>query len=166
MSAVISECGNYRYTLDRAWGPDLKLLLFIMLNPSKADAEQDDPTIRKNRGFSQRLGFDRFRAANLYGWRATDPRALSAYEVTDPVGEMNDFYLYESIRKAHIVIAAWGGHILPKRIKVPKADRVATVAKMMKGCGKPLYRLGMCNDGSPRHPLMLPYSTQPEEFIL
>ena len=166
MSAVISKCGNYRYTLDRAWGPDPRILLFIMRNPSKADAKLDDPTIRKNTGFAKRLGFDRFRAANLYGWRATKPRALAANEVTDPVGEENDGYIYASIRRAHIVIAAWGGHHLPKRIKVTESDRAAMVARMMLGSGKRLWCLGTCNDGSPRHPIMLSYSTQLEEFIL
>ncbi|MCH7984950.1 MAG: DUF1643 domain-containing protein, partial [Chloroflexi bacterium] len=44
--ARFSGCHRYRYVLTREFGGD-STCLFIMLNPSSADADQDDPTIRR-----------------------------------------------------------------------------------------------------------------------
>lgn len=162
MSAVFSACGRYRYLLDREMGNAEPILLFIMLNPSKAGAKKNDPTIRKCMGFGQRLGYERIRAGNLYAWCATKPRALAAHEVTDPVGPENDAYLRDAIATADRVIVAWGGHVLPKRMKVAKSDRVARFLEIAGGAR--LECLGTNQDGSPRHPLMLPYATKLEEF--
>lgn len=85
VGADISACGAYRYRLDR-----LGALLgrgavnFVMLNPSTADAEQDDPTIRRCLGYAFRWGFARLIVTNLYALRSTDPRAL--WEHPDPIG--------------------------------------------------------------------------------
>ncbi len=168
MSAVISPCGLYRYTLEReldSVGIDWRVLLWIMLNPSKAGAELDDPTIRKCNGFTARLGYDRHRVGNLYAWRATKPRALAAHEVADPVGPENDAYLGHAIAAASMVIVAWGAHILPKRLAVSKAARVARFMEIV-GPHQKLWCLGTSADGSPRHPLMLPYSTPLERWEL
>ena len=165
VSAVISGCGRYRYRLDRGFGNASPILLWIMLNPSKADARKNDPTIRKVNGFTTRLGYERHRAVNLYAWRATKPRALAAHEVTDPVGPLNDAYLGHAIATADRVIVAWGAHVLPKGLAVSKADRVATLLEIA-GPHQKLWCLGTSADGSPRHPLMLPYSTKLEEFTL
>lgn len=46
--AVISDCGQYRYALSRGgWMGGKGTVLFVMLNPSTADASEDDPTIRR-----------------------------------------------------------------------------------------------------------------------
>ena len=34
----ISPCGQYRYTLSLRWNPAAPAVMFIMLNPSTADA--------------------------------------------------------------------------------------------------------------------------------
>lgn len=56
-NAVIDESGQYRYSLIREWDPDKPKVVFIMLNGSTADAENDDPTLRRCIGFAQRWGF-------------------------------------------------------------------------------------------------------------
>src|SRR5689334_20041621 len=71
-SAVLSPCGLYRYRLTRRWG-DGPALLFVMLNPSTADATEDDPTIRRCTGFAKREGMPAIEVVNLFAWRATDP---------------------------------------------------------------------------------------------
>ena len=80
MSAVISECKRYRYVLTREarYGSiPCSRLMWLMLNPSTADARADDATIRRCRGFSQALGYGgAFMVGNLFALRATDPRAL------------------------------------------------------------------------------------------
>ena len=74
--ATISEDGLYRYALSRTWEGPIWSLAFIMLNPSTADATEDDPTIRKCIGFAQRNGCNAIEVVNLFAFRATDPNDL------------------------------------------------------------------------------------------
>jgi hypothetical protein len=140
-SAVISECGQYRYLLTRRWakGPSM---LWIMLNPSTADASEDDPTIRRCLGFARRWGFESLEVVNLFAVRATDRTVLT--RTPDPVGAENDRYIQEAAARAGLVVVAWGtwGSLF---------DRQATVAEALAWC--PLYCLGKTSSGFPRHPL-------------
>jgi hypothetical protein len=161
--ALISPCERYRWTLDREVDPSGKTtLLWIMLNPSTADAWKDDPTIRKCRGFTQRLGFHRMRVVNLYGWRATKPHNLRL--AGDPVGTLNDSHVGFEMNTADMVIVAWGGHTLPRSVTPTKAERIRSIVGMA-GRSQALWCLGTTKDGSPRHPLMLPYETKLERWI-
>lgn len=83
-SAVISECGSYRYRLERVWEAEKDRVAFIMLNPSTADASKDDPTIRRCIGFAKAWGFGGLIVGNLFALRSTDPKALYGHK--DPVG--------------------------------------------------------------------------------
>ena len=76
-NAKISECGNYRYWLTRESElehPGRGTALFIMLNPSTADASEDDPTIRRCRGFAKSWECAGLTVANLYALRSTNPK--------------------------------------------------------------------------------------------
>jgi hypothetical protein len=73
-SAVLSPDGVYRYRLDRVWGAGPRVL-FVMLNPSTADATQDDPTLRRCLGFARDWGYGSLTVANLYAYRARGPQA-------------------------------------------------------------------------------------------
>lgn len=145
--AVVSDDGQYRYLLTRIWGDPLNLVTWIMLNPSTADANIDDPTIRRCIGFARHWGYDGIRVANLYAYRATDPKALWA--TNHPVGWLNDLYLALALESAHQydtpVVAAWGANAKPDRIaqflELPNAERTQA--------------LGVTKDGQPRHPLYL-----------
>lgn len=145
--AVISECGRYRYGLRRQWFGVGPRALFIMLNPSTADAELDDPTIRRCIGFARRFGCSGVDVVNLYAWRATKPADL--WTADDPVGPKNDEWLTRAFRAARLldapVVAAWGAHARPGRVaevlSLPYADR--------------LQALGVTKAGAPRHPLYL-----------
>ena len=46
--ACIDDTEAYRYKLSRIWNSDKPMVMFIMLNPSTADADVDDPTIRRS----------------------------------------------------------------------------------------------------------------------
>src|SRR5574338_704488 len=109
-SANISECGTYRYRLDRDYAPVGRSfgprVAFIMVNPSTADAEQDDATIRKCLGFAHRNGFYRLTVGNLFAYRATDVRELRKSD--DPIGPENDRFLSEIVEKSQAIIYAWG----------------------------------------------------------
>src|SRR5882757_2226662 len=73
--AVISDCGKYRYLLRRTWDHSKPRTLFVMLNPSTADAEIDDATIRSCIRLSKEMGYGSFEVVNIFGLRATDPKA-------------------------------------------------------------------------------------------
>lgn len=154
MDALISPCGRYRYRLDRDGLSGKGTVVWIMVNPSTADATQDDATIRRVRGFSQRLGFARFTVGNLFAYRATDVRELRS--VSDPIGPKNDDQLHFMVGSANMVIVAWGP--VAKQPPVLR-DRFKAIVKMAESYGQKLMCLGTANDGHPRHPLMLANDT-------
>lgn len=157
MSAILSSCGTYRYWLERG-EPDTPYVAWVLANPSTADAEKDDPTVRKGRGFSERLGYKRFVFANVLAYRATDPEALR--DVADPFGPLNENYLREVAEHASSIIVAWGGAITKKhRRYIP---RVLTLLRSLHH--KPIMCFGYTADRQPRHPLMLAYATSLEEY--
>lgn len=155
MSAIISACGTYRYRLERGDSHGTKAVAFIMINPSTADADNDDATIRKCLGFAQRLDYSRLIVGNLFAYRATDVKDLAKVSFGDAVGQENDYHLHQIFGDADKIIVAWG-----PVAKVPKGfrSRWQQIANLSNGWGKPLHCLGTCQDGHPRHPLMTPYS--------
>ena len=89
--AVISEDGHYRWWLCRSLEQGEGLLLFIGLNPSRADGDRDDPTLRRLIGFARRWGYRELLVLNLFGRISPSPAALR--RVKDPVGSRNDAVL-------------------------------------------------------------------------
>ena len=145
----------YRYRLGRTWQEPGPLDLWVMLNPSTADARDDDATIRRCRGFSVR---DRARGlvvVNLFALRSTNPAALLEHE--DPVGPDNDVVIAETVRHVREdggrVIAAWGAH------RMATGDRLAAVLELLHA-GGPVLALGTTLSGAPRHPLYVPGSNR------
>ena len=155
-SAIISECGLFRYRLERDTGGGGEIVAAILgVNPSTADATVNDQTIRKDLGFAARLGWRRIIKGNLFAYRSTDIRALRT--IHDPIGPDNDAHLDQIMRDADVVVAAWGAkNKLPDHLQ----SRYRKIIQIADRVGKPLMCWGVCSDGSPRHPLMLPYSAE------
>lgn len=153
-SAVISECGDYRYVLGRQWS-DGPACMFIGLNPSTADAADDDPTIRRCVRFASDWGYGSLYMLNLFGFRATDPKRLT--RVIDPIGAQNDDFLMEYAGRSKIIIAAWGNHgtLLGRDIQVRQTmcDELHHV-----------HHLGLTKVNQPRHPLYLKADTVPSSW--
>lgn len=150
--AEISPCGLYRYSLTRRWRPG-PTCTFIMLNPSTADAWQDDPTIRRCRSFAEREGCGALAVANIFAFRATDPKHMKA--TADPIGPENDAHLIEMmVASDGPVIAAWGAH--GSFLDRARAVRLLTDV--------PLWCLGMTKERHPRHPLYVHGETPLEAF--
>lgn len=142
----------YRYLLWRIWDPSLPIAVFIMCNPSTADADLDDATIRKVAGFCRRWGYGGFKVVNLFAIRSTDPAGIRQHKF--PIGgDENDQAIVTAATGAALVVAAWGS-IAPEYL-----GRAKTVAALLKRTGVVLQCLGMTKDGHPRHPLMLAYTT-------
>jgi len=160
MSAIISDCGLYRYWLERQTF-SAGATAVIMVNPSTADATLDDPTIRKLRGFGERYGWGRVIVGNLFAYRATDVRELG--KVADPIGPDNDYWLSRIFGTVDRVVCAWG-----PLGKQPKAlrGRASYVRGMIAQAGLDAYSIGpLCKDGEPAHPLMLPYASAIERLV-
>ncbi|MGE0385633.1 MAG: DUF1643 domain-containing protein [Gammaproteobacteria bacterium] len=150
--ARFSRCGRYRYTLWRQWNPARGTCLFIMLNPSTADAGGDDPTVAKCGRYARRWGFGRLEVRNIFALRSTDPAGLR--RVYDPVGPGNDAAIARAARQADLVICAWGAH-------GSYLDRGQRVLALIAGLGVDAYCLEKNADGAPRHPLYVTDSRQP-----
>ena len=155
--ADLSDDGLYRYRLTRRWGnraaPNV---CWIMLNPSTADAVEDDPTIRRCIGFSQAWGFDSLTVVNLFALRSTDPKGLLGSD--DPIGPDNDHAIRLAALEATRCIAAWG-------TKGGYRQRNSDVIRMVTGdCMEPLHALAITKDGHPKHPLYVKGDTAPTLF--
>lgn len=143
-SAIISDCGRFRYALKRRWG-DGPQALFIMLNPSTADASDDDPTIRRCIGFAKREGCGSLRVENLYAFRATDPDEMFRHGHT-AIGATNQFIFGGMDESDGPIIAAWGAD---KRAQKRARDLIG----LIRGSNRRLMCLGKTKTGAPRHPL-------------
>lgn len=167
--ALISDDGFHRYRLWRTLRPQLgvdrdRQVLWVMLNPSTADSDQDDATIRRCRGFTARWGAGRFEVVNLFGLRATDPDELirANLEGRDPEGDENTAHVLDAIReqvpdRGDRVLLAWGAHPAALLSPLPDLFRLAAA----DGTGPALECLGYTEDGSPRHPLYVPRLQDP-----
>jgi len=107
-NATFSSCRIYRYSLSRIWDKKKKYILFIGLNPSTANEEVDDPTIRRCVNYAKKWGYGGFMMVNLFAYRTTLPSNLK--KVKYPVGSENDKYIVTLSKKADITVAAWGNN--------------------------------------------------------
>ena len=156
--AVISACLRYRYLLTRQIGPGAGTATFIMLNPSTADATNDDPTIRRCIGFARQWECGHLAVLNLFAVRATDPADMKRAE--DPVGPENRDWFDKTLSAPEPgpVICAWGVH-------GAHLGQDMTVLGWLAGYGVEPLALGVTRDGHPKHPLYLPKSAKPLPFI-
>lgn len=149
--AEFSPCRRYRYALYRCWDESLPVVCFIGLNPSTADEQLDDPTLRRTMDFARRWGYGGVANGNLFAYRATEPKVMKA--AADPVGPDNDEWLQRLSAQAGRVIAAWGndGAFL---------ERSARVRSTLG----PLHVLKLNRSGEPAHPLYQPAHRQAQRW--
>lgn len=150
--AVISDCGKYRYLLRRTWDFNKPRALFIMLNPSTADASIDDPTIRSCVRLSKSWGYGSFEVVNLFAWRATDPAELM--KASSPIGPNNDGAIESAVNRCDMPICAWGAHKLAP-------SRARRVWETIKSRRPEVFCLGTTKSGAPKHPLYIKTGTTP-----
>lgn len=153
-AAVFDPTYTYRYRLTRRWGGGDRVV-FVMLNPSTATAQCDDPTIRRVSRFARehcRAG--RLDVVNLFALRSSDPRRLLVHP--DPIGPANDEVLQRTVLGADTVVAAWGAKAGP---------RGAQVRRLLLDLGVVPQVLRLTRGGAPAHPLYLPASTAPTPWL-
>lgn len=155
-SATISECGRYRYLLTRQWTVSRPTLLYVMLNPSTADAEADDATIRSCIRLARDMDYGGIEVVNLMAWRATDPRDLPD-KPSLALGAGNLRAVDAAVERCRDVVCAWGAN--------PKAKHFqGGLRSILELHGKPAWCFGLTADGSPRHPLYVKTGTTLREY--
>lgn len=156
------SAGVYRYSLGRIWTPGLEWALFIGLNPSTADAEKNDPTIRREIEFAKAWGLGGLVKVNLFAFRATDPKKLNGKGSVDVVGPENDTTILKWALdgRVSIVIAAWGASIPKNRL-----DRAGAVERLVTETGRrDLHAIKLTAGGVPSHPLYLKGGQLPQLY--
>ena len=150
-SAILSADRKYRYVLTRIWDETKPTVVFIGLNPSTADEEADDKTIRKCIGYAKRWGYGKLIMANLFAFRSTDPSLLKRVE--DPVGPDNDSYIQKCVSESNLVIACWGNH-----------GKLLNRDKVLMDSLPNLVCLKRNKNGTPHHPLYLSKDITPMPY--
>ena len=150
--AIFSECEKYRYSLTREWDSSKEKILFLLLNPSTADAEHDDPTIRRCTNYAKLWGYGGLYIGNIFAFRATEPTVMR--KQSDPIGPLNNGFILMLHKQAAITVAGWGsnGSFL---------NREAYIKRLLKSN---IYYLKLTKDGHPGHPLYLKKDLKPIKY--
>lgn len=144
--------GERRYKLWRRGGYDGPVLAFVMLNPSTANEQEDDNTMRRCIAWADQWGYGKVLVGNLFGLRAKEPDDL--YDHPDPVGPENDDCLREIIDEADRVVAAWGVH----------GEYQGRGREVVSKFDADWHAVGTTKEGHPWHPLFKPADVEPEPF--
>lgn len=159
--AVFSPCGKYRNSLTREWDSAMPKLVFIMLNPSTATDEVDDPTVAGCMKRGRMWGYGSLTVLNLFQYRSTDPKALR--QIDDPVGPASARWLLLGGADAAMTVAAWGNHGTTKGIERSRCCEV--IAFLCGTLGRALHALRLTQAGQPEHPLYIPHHIQPKPWM-
>jgi hypothetical protein len=162
-SAAFSPCGHYRWWLERVWAHGRPRLIFIGLNPSRADGRRDDPTLRRLQGVARSWGYGALEVLNLFARISASPAVLR--RAADPVGSETDAWIFarlEAQPQAHVWLG-WGsqGGWRGRDLEVLALLEKRLVAE---GTGRACLCLGHTASGRPRHPLYLAGDLQPQHW--
>lgn len=154
--AAISDCGKFRHKLWRAWDEDKPRHTWVCLNPSTADGNQDDPSLRKMVEFTNRWGGGGITVVNLYDLRATKPADLWKASPRFSLGYGTTILLecMEALALGGIAVAGWGTNGV-------RDKRGEWVADMLVQAGVALHAIKILDGGVPQHPLMAAYTEAP-----
>lgn len=141
--ALISSDKKHRYSLKRIWDDKKLKVLFIMLNPSLANSDKDDPTIRRLINFTKQLGYGGFYVGNLFSYITPYPKDLVDKDLSFSNKNLKEIRKMITLSKE--VIYGWGNSFnepdwLKKNVLKPKC-------------------FGKNKNKTPKHPLYLSYNT-------
>jgi hypothetical protein len=155
-AARFSRCGNYRYLLQRSTSScfDGPAVTFVMLNPAKATASENDQTISKCIGFAQRWQKQTLNVVNLYGFCTSYQNEL--YASQDPVGPANQRWLRQILPNSELIVCAWG--------RLAETSQLKVFQRIVKKYQLECYCIGTNQDGSPKHPARLGYHQRLKAF--
>lgn len=148
--AIFSDDRKYRYALWRLWDENKPLVMFIGLNPSTANENENDPTIRRVINFAKDWGYGGVYMMNLFAYVTAYPKELK--ECGNPVAD-NDHYLLNISMKCKDTVFAWGNF-------KEAEERSKEVQNMFKKA----TCLGINKNGTPKHPLYIKSNTRQINF--
>lgn len=148
--AVLSDCEIYRYQLWRIWDKNKPTILFIMLNPSTADDNEDDNTIKKCIRYATKWGYGGFYVGNLYAFRSKARSVLKT--VLNPIGEDNEMNLLKLSKKCDKTVCAWGN-------EEGRPERIFSKFKNLH-----YLKINKDKEKTPAHPLYLNGDLIPIKF--
>lgn len=160
MSAVFSPCKNYRWVLRRIRKDgNYNHVVFCGVNPSKAGAKINDPTIVRLQNFCDLWGYGELSVVNAFGLISSDPKTLAL--VDDPVGNDNDVWVREEFMTADLIVPMWGdtGKVPPHL-----RHRFDTIREYIRAEKTPCKVFGLTKHGHPQHPLYLGRNTELKEW--
>jgi len=141
----------HRYSLWRIWDREKPYAAFVGLNPSTADEQKNDPTVRRCINYARDWGYGGLIMLNIFAYRSTDPGNL--YTASDPVGPENDSFIGNVSSRAGVTVAAWGNH----------GDFLNRGREVMTLLKNP-HCLKLTKAGCPGHPLYLRKDLMPVPF--
>jgi len=154
MSAIFSDCGLYRWRLEREIQPSGIVVALIGVNPSTADATVNDQTIVKDIGFAMRNGWRKIVKGNVFAFRATDVTKLRT--VRDHRHAENAQHLRQIAADVDMIVPCWGSRMkLPSELR-PRLD---STLELLRATGKPIMAFGFTASKDPLHPMTLAYAT-------
>ncbi|MCM3729586.1 DUF1643 domain-containing protein [Neobacillus cucumis] len=159
-SAIFDETETYRYSLTRVWDLSKEKVVFICLNPSTADAEFDDPTLKRCIDFAKRWHnrkYGSLEMVNLFSYRSTDFDNLKGMD--DPIGRKTNNHILNAVQSANLVVVAWGENGSYR-------NRDKEVLKMLSSQKTPIHCLEVLKCKQPKHPLYAKKELNPTIFLL
>ena len=155
---------GHRFALWRRIGLGDAIVHWIMLNPSTANGDTDDATMRRVTAYSRSWGYSLLTVSNLWSYRATKPAALFKWlnkggEWISRTTAESDRWVAQMARRADRVIVAWGA-------RGSKDRRGLAMLRFLDGLGVTPFALALTGNGQPVHPLHQPASLQPRQLTL
>lgn len=146
-SAIFDVTRKYRYTLKRVWDESKGKVVYIMLNPSFADDDEDDPTTKRCINFTKKFGYGSLEIVNLFAYITSNPDNLKHLNKQEAIGKENENHIIPALNNADKIIAAWGENSTIHGRHMEIEELIA---------GYDIDSLGPpCKNGQPRHPLYL-----------
>lgn len=151
--AEISDDQLYRFLLTREWDSNKGKVMWIMLNPSTADAMNDDPTIKKCVSYADKWGYGSIAVVNTNPFRSPNPKEMRGHSLPVDVWVQNHAVIERESANADMIVAGWGNDAEFEALKF-----------FVNRFGNRLFALQVNNTAHPAHPLYLNGSLEPRPY--
>lgn len=144
---------KYRYYYSKTWGDKTNILTFIMFNPSTADIDNDDATIKNCIKVAYVSGFEGIEVINLFSLRSPNVSYLNKIaSISDIQDDNNEAYLTNVLANSKNIVLAWGSHTLTCEKKSIMDNRKEKAIKLSINQNKNIYCISMNKNNAPTHP--------------